>query len=189
LALAQLDAGQEGAFRLTCGEMQQRFRVPGQFPRATFALGSMPSNPADAAVTAALLGHPAAPAGAGDFDRHETVRASVLLPGTLTGPESWLPLLPPGEKLLRGAVLCRADRHAGAVKELEGLPEPSACLFRALAEHGRGHKEAARQALDEALKQLPPEKIDLFQQIPVPWQQRVEIETLRREVEPLVTPR
>jgi WD40 repeat protein len=186
LALAQLHAGQADAFRRTCRQMQQRFRVPGPIPQAVFALGSMPSHPTGAAVTAALLGHPAAPAGAGLFDRQQTVRASVLRPGTLADPESWLPLLPPDEKLLRGAILCRAGKHADAVKELQPLKEPIACLFRALAEHGRGNKDAARQALDEAGKQLPPEKIDLYQQTPLPWQQRVESDVLRREVEALM---
>jgi hypothetical protein len=183
--VAQLAAGQEDAYRRTCGQMQQRFRVPGPLPRAVFAVGSLPSQPAGVAVTAALLGHPA-PTGATDFDRLETVRASVLRPDTLTEPESWLPLLLPGEKLLRGAILCRAGKHADAVTELQSLKEPLACLFRALAEHGRGDKDAARHALEEALKQLPPEKIDLIQQTPLPWQQRVEIDVLRREVEALL---
>jgi hypothetical protein len=183
LALAQLHAGQADAFRQSCRQMQQRFRVPGPLPQAVFALGSMPSHPAGAAVTAALLGHPAAPAGPGLFDRLQTVRASVLRPGTLADPESWLPQLPADEKLLRGAILCRAGKHADAVKELQLLKEPVACLFRALAEQGRGNKDAARQALDEAVQQLPPEQIDLYQQTPLPWQQRVETDVLRREVE------
>jgi WD40 repeat protein len=186
LALAQLQAGQEDAFRHTCRRMQQRFRVPGPLPQAVFALGSMPSHPAGAAVTAALPGHPAAPAGAGLFDRLQTVGASVLRPGTLPDPESWLPEIPADEKLLRGAILCRAGKHADAVKELQPLTEPIACLFRALSEHGRGSMGPARQALDEALKGLPPEKIDLYRQTPLPWQQRVESDTLRREAEALL---
>jgi hypothetical protein len=188
LALAQLHTGQEDAFRRTCRQMQQRFRVPGQFPQAVFAFGSMPSNPAGAAVTTALLRHPAAAPGPSLFDRFQTVRASVLRPGVLVDPESWLRQIPEDEKLLRGAILCRAGKHADAVKELQSLKEPLACLFRALAEHDRGNKDAARQALAEALKQLPPEKIDLIQQTPLPWQQRVEIDVLRREVEALLGP-
>jgi hypothetical protein len=186
LALAQLHAGQEDACRQTCRQMQRRFRVSGAILPATAALGSPPAHPAGAAVTAALLGHPAAPAGAGDFDRLETVRAAVLRPDTLTEPESWLPLLPREEKLLRGAVLCRAGEHTAAVQELEGLPGPTAGLFRALAEHGRGHREAARRALAEAVQQLPPAKIDLFRQTPPPWTLQVEVATLRREVEALL---
>jgi hypothetical protein len=183
LALAQLDSGQEDNYRRTCRQMQQRFRVPGPLPQAGFALGSMPSHPTGAAVIAAVLGHPAAPAGAGLFDRLQTVRASVLRPGALVDPESWLPQVPANEKLLRGAILCRTGKHADAVKELQLLQEPVACLFRALAEHGRGNLEAADQALGEALKQLPPEKINLYEQTPLPWQQRVESDVLRREVE------
>jgi hypothetical protein len=101
-------------------------------------------------------------------------------------PESWLAALPREEKLLRGAVLCRADRHADAVKELAGLHEPVACLFRALAEQGRGNPEAARRALDDARKLLPPAKIDLVQQTPLPWQQRFESDLLVKEVERLL---
>jgi WD40 repeat protein len=186
LALAQLRAGQEDAYRQTCRRMRQRFRVPGPLPRAAFAFGALPSDPARVALTAALLSHPAAPAGAGLLDRLETVRAAVLRPGTLTEPESWLPLLPGEEKLLRGAVLCRAGKHADAVKQLEALSEPLACLFRALAEQGRGDREAARRALAEAVKQLPPEPIDLSRQTPLSWQQQVEIGALRREVEALL---
>jgi WD40 repeat protein/tRNA A-37 threonylcarbamoyl transferase component Bud32 len=155
LALAQLHAGREDDFRQTCRQMQQRFRVPDQ-------------------VSAA-----------GVLDRLQTVRAAVLRRGTVDDPESWLPLLPPGEKLLRGATLCRAGKHADALKELQGFQEPLACLFRALAEQGRGQPRAAGQALAEAVAQLPPEKADLLQQTPLPWSQRVEIETLRREVEAL----
>jgi hypothetical protein len=186
LALAQLYAGQEDAFRPTCRDMQQRFRVPGPLPQAAFAVGALPSNPPGAVVTAALLRHPAAPAGAGDFDRLEAVRAAVLRPDTLTEPESWLPLLPGEEKLLRGAVLCRAGKHAEAVTELAGLQQPVALLFRALAEYGRGNPDAARQALAEARQVLPPARSDLVEQTPLPWQQRVEGDLLVKEVELLL---
>jgi hypothetical protein len=83
-------------------------------------------------------------------------------------------------------VLCRAGKHAEAVKKLQGVPGPLAGLCRALAEHGRGDREAARRALDEAGKQLPPDKVDLYQQTPLPWAERVEIETLRGEAELLL---
>ena len=115
----------------------------------------------------------------GTEDMLLTVRTAVLLPDALPRPESWLPLLPPGEKLLRGAVLCRAGKHAEAVKELAEEKTPLACLFRALAEHGRGNREAARQALAEAVKQLPPQKLDLIEHTPLPWADQVEIATLR----------
>jgi hypothetical protein len=104
----------------------------------------------------------------------------------LAEPESWLPLLPREEKLLRGAVLYRAGKHADAVMELEGLQEPVAVLFRALAEHGRGNQGAARQALAEARKLLPPEKIDLVEQTPPQWPQRVESDILLKEVDALL---
>jgi hypothetical protein len=164
--------------------MQQRFRVPGEVAQAGFAL-AVPPQPFGA-VNAALLRHPGLPPGAGQYDRLLTVRTAVLRPGTLTDPESWLPLIPWDDKLLHGAILCRAGKHTDAVKELQPLKEPLACLFRALAEHSRGNKDAARHALDEAVKHLPPEKIDLVRQTPLPWQQRVDLDVLRREVEALL---
>jgi hypothetical protein len=164
--------------------MQQRFRVPGEVAGAGFALAA-PLQPFGG-VSAALLRHPGLLPGAGQYDRLVTVRTTVLRPGALVDPESWLPQIPADEKLLRGAILYRGGKHADAVTELAGLQEPLACLFRALAEHGRGNKDVARQALDEARKQLPPAKIDLYQQAPLPWQQRVESDVLRREVEALL---
>jgi WD40 repeat protein len=184
LALAQLQAGQVEAQRRTCEQMRQRFRVPGEVAQAGFALAAPPQP--FGGINVALLRHPGLPPGAGLHDRLVTVRTAVLRPGALPEPESWLPLLPREEKLLRGAVLCRAGKHAEALKELEGLQDPVAVLFRALAEHGRGNKDAARRALDEALKQLPPEKIDLVEQTPPRWEQRVEGDALRREVETLL---
>jgi hypothetical protein len=56
-----------------------------------------------------------------------TVRTAVLCPDGLTEPEARLPLLPPGEKLLRGAALCRAGKHVEAVKELADEKTPVAC--------------------------------------------------------------
>jgi hypothetical protein len=159
LALAQAEAGQPNAFFLTCRQMQQRFRVPGQAAQAGFALDA--PLPPIGGINVALLRHPGLPPGAGLYDRLVSVRTAVLRPGTLTNPESWLPLLPKEERLLRGAVLCRAGKDADPLKELEGLRGPVAVLFRALAE----------------------KKIDLSEQTPLPWQQRVESDVLRREVE------
>jgi hypothetical protein len=64
--------------------------------------------------------------------------------------------------------------------------EPVAVLFRALAAHGRGSASAARQALAEARKLLVPEKIDLVEQTPLPWPQRVESDVLVKKVEALL---
>jgi hypothetical protein len=184
LALAQVQAGQPDAFARTCRQMQQRFRVPGEVGQAGFALAA-PLQPLGG-VNAAMLRHRDLPPGASLHDRLVTVRTVVLRPGALAEPAAWLAALPREEKLLRGAVLCRAGKHADAVKELEGLQEPLAVLFRALAEHGRGNQDAARQALAQTRKLLPPEKIDLVEQTPPPWEQRVESDVLRREVEALL---
>src|SRR5262249_19662511 len=114
-----------------------------------------------------------------------TVRTAVLRQGALDEPESWLAALPREEKLLRGAVLCRAGKHAGAVGELAGLQEPGAGVFRAFAGHGRGHPHGARQALAAARKLLR-EKVDLVEQTPPSWQQRAERDVLVKEVEALL---
>jgi hypothetical protein len=183
LALAQLHSHQDAAFRQTCQEMQEHFRILGPLGQAGFAFQATPSDRLGALLTKVLLRHPGLPSGAGRHDQLLTVRTSVLRPDVLPDPESWLPLIPESERLLRGAVLCRAGRYPEAVKELESAPEPFGLFFRALAEHGRGNLAAARTALDEALKQVPPEHIDLIEQTPTPWLQRVEFEILRREVE------
>jgi hypothetical protein len=70
---------------------------------------------------------------------------------------------------LRGAILCRAGKHADAVAELADVRDPVGLLFRALAEHGRGNKAACRTALAAAKKLIPPDKIDLIEQTPLPW--------------------
>jgi hypothetical protein len=119
----------------------------------------------------------------GLFDWQQTIRAAVLQPKTLTDPEQWLVRLPKEERLLRGAILCRAGKHADAVAELGDVRDPVGLLFRALAEHGRGNKAACRTALAAAKKLIPPDKIDLIEQTPLPWLELVECRVLVKEVE------
>ena len=65
-------------------------------------------------------------------------------------------------------------------------PYPIELLFRALAEHGCGNQAAARAALAEAKKLIPPEKIDLIEQTPLPWLELVEMRVLLKELETLL---
>ena len=65
-------------------------------------------------------------------------------------------------------ILHRVGKHVEAVAELADVHDPVSLLFRALAEHGRGNKVACRAALAAAKKLIPPEKIDLIEQTPLP---------------------
>jgi hypothetical protein len=186
LALAQLQAHQDAAFRQTCQEMQERFRILGPLGQAGFAFQATPIDQLGALLTKVLIRHPELPSGASLHDQLLTVRTSVLRPDVLADPEVWLPVLPGSERLLRGAVLCRVGRFPEALQELKLASEPFGLCFRALAEHGRGNLAAARAALDEAMNQAPPEHIDLIEQTPTPWSQGVEFDVLRREVEALI---
>jgi hypothetical protein len=71
-----------------------------------------------------------------------------------------------------------------ALALLKPLKEPRACLFRALAEHGRGDKPAAQKAFEEALAEM--ERIcpsdPKADATPLPWEHRAEYEILKREV-------
>ena len=62
-------------------------------------------------------------------------------------------------------------------------------LYRALAEHGRGEDDAAKAALDEAVRWLTgPGTTDPKQTNAdlLPWDQRLEAEVLRKEAEGLL---
>jgi hypothetical protein len=142
--------------------MQQRFRIPDALPRAMLPFDPAAHDTLGITLTAAGLCSAAMPSGAGPHDRLITLRTAVLRPGVLSEPESWLALLPKEEKLLRGAVLFRADKHLAASQELKAETTPLAMLFRALAEQGLGHHAAARKALEEALTKLQPEKLDVL---------------------------
>jgi WD40 repeat protein len=184
LILVHLNTGHIDDARKDCEQVQRRWLVPGELRRAALVLTPPALHPLDTVALASLARQPAAtPDSPGD--RLWAVRAAVLLPQPAGTPETWLALVPKDEPLLRGAVLCRAGRHAEAVQLLEPLPGPLARLFQTLAEHGRGDDAAARRALAEALRQWPPEKVDPSTTTPS-WTERAEVEVLRREIEAML---
>jgi hypothetical protein len=117
-----------------------------------------------------------------------TARAAALQPqgaGDLDG----LPRrLPPADRIIRGALLCRGGRHAEAVQLLASSRDDRGLLGLALAEHGRHRPEAARQALAKAMQWLEapsdadPRQPNAVRLAPL---ERLEVALLRREVEAL----
>jgi hypothetical protein len=182
LALAQLHTRQVDAYRLTCQQMQERFAVAGEARQAAFLLAGPPGF----GLAAHRLALTDSAFGCGLFEWQETIRAAVLQPGVLKDPETWLARLPKDDKLLRGAILCRAGKHAEAA-ELSDVRDPVGLLFRAVAESGRGNQAAARAALAKARKLIPPDKIDLVEQSPLPWLEVVETRVLVNELETLLS--
>jgi hypothetical protein len=183
LALAHLHTGQVDAYRRTAQQMQERFAVAGEAKQAAFLLAGPPGF----GLAANRLALMDSAFGCGLFDWQQTIRAAVLQPGVLKNPQTWLARLPKDDKLLRGAILCRAGKHAEAVAELADVRDPVGLLFRALAEHVRGNKEAARAARAEARKLIGPDKIDLIEQTPLPWLEMVETRVLLKELETLLS--
>jgi hypothetical protein len=183
LALAHLHTGHIDAYRRTVQQMQQRFAVAGEAQQAALLLASPPGF----GLVADRLALTDSAFGCGLFQWQQTIRAAMLQPGVLNNPHTWLALLPKDDKLLRGAILCRYGEPIMAVAELSDVRDPVGLLFRALAEHGCSNKEAARAALAEAKKLIPPEKIDLIEQSPLPWLERVETRVLLKELETLLS--
>jgi eukaryotic-like serine/threonine-protein kinase len=183
LALVHLHTGQGDAYRRTCQQMQERFAVPGEAKQAAFLLAGPPG----LGLAANRLALTDSAFGCGLLEWQQTIRAAVLQPGVLKNPQTWLARLPKDDKLLRGAILCRCDEPILARAELADVRDPVGLLFRALAEQGRGNKEAARAALAEARKMIPQEKIDLIEQTPLPWLEMVETRVLLKDLETLLS--
>jgi WD40 repeat protein/tetratricopeptide (TPR) repeat protein len=184
LALAELGLERREAYREACGRFVQSFAHPED---AVVAL--LFASPATDARSTAVLAELSTPALAPLLQgRLQAVRTCVLPERAVVEPARLLPLAG-NEPLLRGAVLCRAGRHAEALQMLPRTNEPFAMLFRALAEHGRGNDNAARQALDEAMRWLAapspgnPKRTNAHR---LQWDQRLEADLLAREVTELL---
>jgi hypothetical protein len=163
LALAQLAAGDLAGYRRTCASLLKL--CEGQEP------------------------------GGGEAIAEDVARACVLKPDALA-PEGWQSLA--GKRIedpaVRAAVLCRAGRPAPALEALGDDRSPYALLVQALAEHGSGRADAARLALRQAVEWLDgapePPRWDgtKTRADELPWDHRLESDTLRREVESLLRP-
>jgi hypothetical protein len=175
LALARLLQGQAADAGAALARMRSSFAVPGPACQAVRLLGAGTEGPLSAAL--ALSENPPRTT---DLDRLLTVRAGVLTPGGLPDPVAWLGVVPEGDRVLRGAVLCRAGKHAEAVEALAPSKEPLACLFLALAEQGRGNADDARQALREAREER---QRRVAAGVSPPWEWRAEMDVLEKEVE------
>jgi hypothetical protein len=162
--------------------MQERFAIPGEAKQAAFLVAGPPG--LSMAVNRLALTDSAF--GCALLEWQQTIRAAVLQPGVLKNSETWLARLPKDDKPLRGAILCRAGKHAQAVAELADMRDRVALLFRALAEHGRGNMEAACAIVAEARKLIPPAN-ELIEQTPLPWLEMVETRVLLQELEPLLS--
>jgi hypothetical protein len=195
LALAQLADGQIDAYRETGRQLVRRFGRPTVASQVGLAFTGAPGNVLGGLTLPAL-----SPWTFNEQERFQarTVRTCLLQPGTVADPSALLPLLGPNEQLLRGAVLCRAGRHGEALEVLAALKtypawtedKAWAALYRALAEHARGHIAEARSAFQEAIQGMDApslvgrsglSNIELRS-----WTTRVELQTLRREVADLV---
>jgi tetratricopeptide (TPR) repeat protein len=93
-----------------------------------------------------------------------------------------VPALKGNERLL-GAALYRGGDLAGALKQFEKSESQYSrtwdWLFRAMIHHRLGDAANARKCYDAAVRQLSSER-------PMDWKERVEVQTLKREVEHLL---
>jgi Flp pilus assembly protein TadD len=95
-----------------------------------------------------------------------------------------------------GALLCRRGEFEAAVRELgpaaHAHPGPTAAyawLFLAMSHHGRGETEMARDFLRKTAQWLDhdlPEKVRIFGFMPIPWDDILELQLIRREAESLI---
>jgi WD40 repeat protein/serine/threonine protein kinase/tetratricopeptide (TPR) repeat protein len=181
LAVTQLLLKQPEEHRQTCARFLERFRFPPEAFAVGMAFGPAAQNPLASVMLAGLtdpLLQPLLTA------RRLAARTAVLRRVAVAEPARLLPWAE-GDPVLRGAILCRADRYDEAVQALGGSRDVTALLYRALAEHGRGRTVAAHAALQEAEQVLAKASMEDAQQTNagrLSWDQRAEAELLRAEV-------
>jgi hypothetical protein len=175
------------AYRRTCERILQQYR-----PRADASLAVVllrPPGPASSGLLDATL-LTGAVSQALDM-RQAAVWPCLLCPDAVADPARLLALSEGPEADVHGAALCRAGRYAEAVKVLSGNQYVSAWFFRALAEGRHGHRAEAKQTLRTVVRWLEsPSRTDPRQTNAdgLPWQVRLEVDVLRREVEELLAP-
>jgi hypothetical protein len=173
LALCQLAAGQEPAYRRTCAALVAQLDNDLDRDRTGLALLA----PSPSGVVAALPSLTVA-ARLKDALRPAVARAVALGPHSIPVGQL-LPLAEGAGVVTRALLLHRADKHDDAVKLLADQSGPRAHLVRALAEHARGRHTEAVRALAQAAS-APATKMS--------WDERLELDVLRREAEALLKP-
>jgi tetratricopeptide (TPR) repeat protein len=184
LALAQASAGDVAGYRHTCEELLRRRRAQAVAAGAGLFFSTAPNNAGSLALSAPLSSDPKLQLNM----TLETLRACLLRPEAADFLPHVTQLLPPPAEQPYGwgwtaAALCRLKRHDQAAPTLQGWvqhdPGPLAQLYLALTEHGRGNRDQARRLLDQAVQ---------TDWSSWSWEERQELELLRREVENLLTP-
>jgi WD40 repeat protein/serine/threonine protein kinase len=186
LALAHLGEGKTKAFQETCGQLKARFGRPPWSSQLGLAFTAAPGNVLNKLVLAASIRQNL---DSTSYSQAEILRLCMLRPGTVADPAALLAFLQPHQNLERGAVLCRAGKHADAARLLaehnkKRNPDRDwalAELYLAIAEQAQGHTEEATRALEKAAKWIdsPNGKAQR-------WDTRVELQTLRHEAETLL---
>jgi sugar lactone lactonase YvrE len=185
LALTHLALKQPAAYRQTCGEMLTHFAARAAVVPGLLFSASPENVPAVASLTP--LADPlltplirARPRGA---------RTYVILPDAVADPRGLLPMVGGGDPALRGAVLCRTGQWDDAAKALAATQDPAGLLYRALAQGQRGRAAEARKDLDRAVAWLTAPNTNnpkMANVAALPWDQRLEIDLLRAEIETLL---
>ncbi len=179
LAVAQLSAGDAAGYRRTCQELLKGI-AEADAALGALLCGHLPQNIGSFALAARLAAGPAPL----DMNRWRfvIVRAYLLKPDADVLPQL-LPLGQQAHPVYHGAALYRLQRYdeAAAVLGPLQLQEPLACVYLAMVEVGRGNRDAAKRALDNAVKADPdPSRW--------PWEARQAYDLLHREAEDLLTP-
>jgi WD40 repeat protein/tetratricopeptide (TPR) repeat protein len=195
LALTDLADGQVDAYRTTCAELLRRCGRPRDLLQAGVPFSAGPPN--------ALAGL-AVPAVSASWQwpqsayQDQMVRVCLLDRDTVADPAALLRLARANE--IRGAVLCRAGRHAQAAELLTGRKGPVypsadwalGQLFLALARQAQGRTAEAQRCLKEAVEWMDarrPSQPGVASGPPksnadaLPWDQRLTLRLLRREAE------
>jgi tetratricopeptide (TPR) repeat protein/tRNA A-37 threonylcarbamoyl transferase component Bud32 len=158
LALAQLAIGDKRAYRKTCAEMLKRFEAR------------------DARVADRIV-YTCVPAA----DAVENMDRLITLAQEAT--KLW-----PGNTRLLAAVFYRKGDYASAVRFFEQTPMDAIrawdWLFAAMAHHGLGNAEKARECLKKAIAWI--EKNTKNGRLDVGWTEELELQFLRDEAESLV---
>jgi WD40 repeat protein len=171
LALCQLAAGQEQAYRQTCADLVEQLDGGLAWDRTGLALPTFSPSGVVAALppltVAVRLKEALRPA---------VARAVALGPHPIPAAQL-LPLAEGVDVVTRALLLHRAGRHGDAVKLLADQSGPRAPVVRALAERARGRPAEAAQALTQAAGGPA---------VQLPWDERLELDLLKREAEALL---